>query len=511
MNERSDPTLPRREPAARLLVRYSGELTTKARPTRQQFTRRLARNVKDALRSQGLKSHIERRHERLHVRLDGGGDGDRDGDGERAAEAIARVFGVQSVSIVEHREWRSADDLVRHGVELFGPRVAGKRFAVRARRIGDRSRIPVSSSELARTLGAALAPGAAGVDLTSPEVTAHVEVAPGQAQYFREALPGPGGLPLGTGGRAVALVSGGFDSAVAVWQLQKRGVALDYVFCNLGGRTHQLGTLRVMKHIADHWSYGMRPHLHAVEFEEVSEQLRRACEQRYWQVILKRLMLRAASAVAGERDASAIATGEAIGQVSSQTLQNLAVISRATDLPILRPLVGANKEEILQVARAIGTYELSKVVGEYCALVPGKPATAARLDRVEGEEDRLPGDVVDRATASRNVFDLRSLDLGALDDPALQIDAIPDGAVVIDLRSKPAYQEWHHPGALFLDFSDAMAAYPSFDQDNQYVLYCEFGLKSAHLAERMRAEGFDARSYRNGAATLRREAPQPTG
>ena len=153
----------------------------------------------------------------------------------------------------------------------------------------------------------------------------------------------------------------------------------------------------------------------------------------------------------------------------------------------------------------------SKVVGEYCALVPGKPATAARLDRVEGEEDRLPGDVVDRATASRNVFDLRSLDLGALDDPALQTDAIPDGAVVIDLRSKPAYQEWHHPGALFLDFSDAMAAYPSFDQDNQYVLYCEFGLKSAHLAERMRAEGFDARSYRNGAATLRREAPQPTG
>ena len=194
--------------------------------------------------------------------------------------------------------------------------------------------------------------------------------------------------------------------------------------------------------------------------------------------------------------------------MSSQTLQNLAVISRATDLPILRPLVGANKEEILQVARSIGTYELSKVVGEYCALVPGKPATAARRDRVEDEERRLPGDVVDRATASRNVFDLRSLDLSTLDDPALQIDAIPDDAVVIDLRSKPAYQEWHHPGALFLDFADAMAAYPSFDRANRYVLYCEFGLKSAHLAERMRAEGFDARSYRDGAATLRRASSQ---
>lgn len=497
MTDCTDRSAPRSRTNALLLVRYSGELTTKARPTRQLFSKRLARNIKDALRSEDLTSQIERRHDRLHVQCESAE------QAERAAPVIARVFGVQSVSQVEQREWRSCEDLVRHGVELFGDSVANKRFAVRARRIGDRSRIAISSAELANKLGAALAQRAAGVDLTSPEVTAHVEVGPGQAHFFREALAGPGGLPLGVEGRAVALVSGGFDSAVAVWQLQKRGVALDYVFCNLGGRAHQLGTLRVMKHIADHWSYGVRPHLHALEFEEITQELQRVCAPRYWQVLLKRLMVRAATVVATEREASAIVTGEVIGQVSSQTLQNLAVISRATELPILRPLVGSNKDEILRTARQIGTFELSKVVGEYCALVPSKPSTGARLDSIEREEVRMAGDVVERVAANRSIFELRSLDLATLDDPELQIDHIPANATVIDLRSKTAYQNWHYPDALFFEFGEAMAACGSFDRSLRYVLYCEFGLKSAHLAERMRAGGLDASSYRNGAATLR--------
>ena len=111
---------------------------------------------------------------------------------------------------------------------------------------------------------------------------------------------------------------------------------------------------------------------------------------------------------------------------------------------------------------------------------------------------------VERAAAERSVFALRSLDLATLDDPELQIDAIPEGATVIDLRSKAAYQSWHYPGALFLEFADAMAAYPSFDRSQRYVLYCEFGLKSAHLAEQMRAAGLDASSYRSGSGTLRK-------
>jgi thiamine biosynthesis protein ThiI len=116
----------------------------------------------------------------------------------------------------------------------------------------------------------------------------------------------------------------------------RRGVRVDYAFCNLGGETHQLGVLRVAKLLADRWSYGDRPRLHAIDFAAVADELRARTQPRYWQILLKRMMLRAAARVLRERRASAIVTGDAVGQVSSQTLPNLAVISRATSEAILR-------------------------------------------------------------------------------------------------------------------------------------------------------------------------------
>jgi thiamine biosynthesis protein ThiI len=226
-------------------------------------------------------------------------------------------------------------------------------------------------------------------------------------------------------------------------------------------------------------------------------------------------MLRAAEQVARERGAMAIITGDAVGQVSSQTLRNLATISAATSIPILRPLVGFNKDEILAIARDIGTYELSKQVGEYCAMVPSKPATAAGLGVVEHEEQKLDSDVLARAVAERSVLDLRRLNLAALETPGLDAVAVEDDATVFDLRSKPAYQAWHYPGALFLDFANALRVYPSLPVQRRYILYCEFGLKSAHLAELMRRAGFDAAHFVHGFAELQRYArarglPGPT-
>jgi thiamine biosynthesis protein ThiI len=368
--------------------------------------------------------------------------------------------------------------------------------------VGEKRGIPFRSQDLERELGARLAPGARGVNLSQPEVTAYVEVMTERAYFFRETLPGRGGLPLSAEGRALALVSGGFDSAVAAWQLMKRGVALDFVFCNLGGRAHQLEATRVMKSVADRWCFGSRPRLHAIDFEGVARDLQDHTTTRYWQVLLKRLMLRAAARVAEDRRAAAIITGEAVGQVSSQTLQNLAVISQATTLPILRPLVGFNKDEILAIARRIGTYDLSKQVGEYCAMVPSKPATQAALADILAEEARLNPAVLDQAIAERSVFDLRTLDLEAMECPELETATIPADATVIDLRSKAAYQSWHYPEALFLDFANALRAYTGFRRGPSYVLYCEFGIKSAHLAERMRREGFDATHFKGGLKQL---------
>ncbi len=493
------------EPAAQLvLLRFSGDISVKARGTRHHFVHRLLRNLDDALRtgaepgraSGGAAPRVRVSHDRLLAELRAGVD----------AGCLGRVFGVQSLSPVRGRTPPRLDAVVARGVELYAEAVRGRRFAVRARRVGTRERIALQSREVERELGAALLPGAAGVDLDEPEVTVHVELAEGETWLLGAPIPGPGGLPLGVEGRAVVLLSGGFDSAVAAWQMQRRGVAIDHVFCNLGGAAHEAGALRVAKLLAERWSYGERPRLFSIDFEPVVAQLQARTQRRYWQVLLKRLMLRAAETVARERGAVAIATGEAVGQVSSQTLQNLAVISRATGLLLLRPLAGTNKDEIIALARSIGTFETSKVVGEYCDLVPRRPATASTLEAVAAEEARLDPDLILRAVARRRDFELRGLDVEGLAAPELQVEIVPPGAVLIDLRPRAQYQGWHPEGALHLEFQQALRAYPSFDRSDAYVLYCDLGLLSAHLAERMRKEGFDARHLRGGTRALRRLA-----
>jgi thiamine biosynthesis protein ThiI len=236
----------------------------------------------------------------------------------------------------------------------------------------------------------------------------------------------------------------------------------------------------------------------------VAEALRAHTTKRYWQILLKRQMLRAAEAVAEEIGASAIVTGDSVGQVSSQTLPNLAVVSRATPLAVLRPLVGMDKSEIMDRARAIGTWELSKAVGEYCALVPNKPATQARLEVVLAEEARLPDDPLRAPLAARTAFDLRALESAAFDDAGLAVETLPEDAVLLDLRPIGQYRGGHHPAALHLDFASALAAAPSLDRARRYVLVCEFGLLSAQLADHMRREGFRVHHFRGGQRALMR-------
>ncbi len=485
-----------------VLVRFSGDIGIKARPTRRQFTDRLQSNIADALRSNGLHCTQERTHNRILVRSN---------DAAHAEEILARAFGVQSVSRAQERAAPDLAAVVAAGTELFRAAVRGKRFAVRARHVGERSNSAVKAHDVELELGRVLLADAARVDLDEPEVTAGVEIFRNRAFFFSERSAGSGGLPLGVEGRALALISGGYDSAVAAWLLMKRGVALDYVFCNLGGASHQLGVLRVVKELTDRWSYGSNPRLYAIDFQILAQEIQSKSERRYWQLLLKRLMLRAAEMLVPRTKALALVTGEAVGQVSSQTLQNLAVISEVTQLPILRPLIGFNKEEIIALARRIGTADLSAVVQEYCAMVPRRPATAAALAAVQEQEKQIDPALLERAVAQCSVFELRRLSLDALAAPELELNRVPADATVIDLRSRTSFQNEHYPGALHLDFAQALAAYASFDRSQHYLLYCEFGLKSAHLVELMRRAGLVTHHFRGGWPALRKVALATSG
>lgn len=484
------------------LVRLGGELSIKSQRTRKRLTRRLADNLRDALSSAGLEHSLDVGWARILVRS----------PSPEAAEVVSRVFGVSSVSEAVRVSWRTLDDLVAIGERLFAAEVAGKRFAVRVRRGGDPRHIPFRSADLERALGARLLPHAAGVDLGNPEVTARIEVRAGGTAYCMTGrVVGPDGLPIAGEGRALALVSGGFDSVVAAWQLLRRGVTLDYVFCNLGGEAHRDGVLEVMKVLADRWSYGYRPRINVLEFGPVVDELRARTPETLWQVILKRQMLRAADRLARIGGAMALVTGEAVGQVSSQTLANLSVISDVSPFLQLRPLIGHNKDEITRLARQIGTYDASAKIPEYCGLAGKQPATSAKPAKVAAAEAALDPETLERALGERVVLDLRSLDLARMKAPELEVDSIPPEATVVDLRSAAAFDAWHWPGARHLEYAAALRAHREMDAAQRYVFVCEIGLKSAHLAELLHERGVAAHHVKAGMKTLRRlaEAEDP--
>lgn len=472
-----------------VLIRPTGEIAIKSRQTRGRFQRRLVECIEDALSTVTDDFEIRSQWGRIFV----------EADSRAVLGVLPRVYGITSLSEIEATAQPRLESIVEVGERTYADRVSGGTFAVRARRSG---RHAFSSKDINYDLGTALN-RYAQVDLSRPDVSVGVELREEGAYFYSETIPGPGGLPLGTEGKALALISGGYDSAVAAWRMLRRGVALDYLFCNLAGAAYERSVLAVGKLIADEWSYGTRPKIHVVDFERPVRHLKERVRESYWQVILKRLMYRAGERVAVETGRQAIVTGESVGQVSSQTLANLCAIEAAIEKPVLRPLVGFDKEEIIERSRAIGTYALSEKVQEHCALTEDRPVTATTAEEAAAEEAKLDTAVLEEAVTGRRTLDLRDLDASDLILPYLYATEIPNGTVVIDTRSRSQYEPWHYPGADHWDFWELMRDYKSLDRDKKYVLYCELGLKTAQLAEKMQQAGFEAYSYKGGVRALK--------
>lgn len=474
------------------LLAFSGELSIKGRGTRCRFTDRLVKNLADALRSEGLAHRIERRWSRLFLFA----------ESEWAGEVACRVFGIHAVYPATVRPWTDLEDLLRIGEEVFAPDVCGRTFAVRVKKGSAGQKVAFQSPEAERALGARLVDRSRGVDLRNPEIKVQIELHGGDAFFYGRRLAGFGGLPIGTEGRAIALVSGGFDSTVAAWLMLRRGVQVDPVFCNLGGEQHQRAALEVMKILADSWSYGSRPRAHLVDFRSIVENIQKRCPRKLWQVVLKRAMVRVAGQLARMTRVPAIITGDAVGQVSSQTLQNLSIVTSASEIPLLRPVLTSNKDEIVHLARQIGVFEISAKIPEYCALNSKNPETHAKIEKVLAAEEQMDPEILERVIQERAVCDLRALELQHIEATGLGIETIPDEAVVVDLRSAMGFKSWHYPGAVNLGYLEALAAYRSFAPGRPYVFYCEVGLKSAHLAELMKRAGFQAHHIDGGLKAL---------
>jgi thiamine biosynthesis protein ThiI len=306
---------------------------------------------------------------------------------------LARVFGLANLALAHEVSLADGEaGLPRLGDAVLAEVVGTPMASFRIDTKRSDKRFPLTSPEVNRVLGARVREATgARVDLERADLTVAVDILPGRAFFSVEKVPGAGGLPVGTSGRVLALLSGGIDSPVAAWRMMRRGCHVDFVHFHsvpFLDRTTQEKSRELVRQLV-RWEHAAD--LLLVPFGEVQRQIVAAVGRPLRVVLYRRMMLRIAEALARAHHASALVTGESLGQVASQTLTNLAVIGAATSLPLLRPLIGMDKGEITDEAMRIGTYETSVIPDQDCCqlFVPRHPATHAPLAEVLEAEARL--------------------------------------------------------------------------------------------------------------------------
>ena len=362
-----------------VLVRYH-EIALK-KGNRAYFTELLKRNLLAAVKDLGAKE-IRSLPARLLLTFK------NEVPAATLIERMSTVFGVANFSIVE-RTARDIDALRGRILEsLNGGRFQS--FRIETQR-GDKT-FPLTSPEINRQLGAAVKEkSGARVDLENAEFTVTVEILPRDAFFGFNKIAGAGGLPVGSSGRVAALISGGFDSPVAAYRMMQRGCRIIFVHFHSVPYQDKTSQEKVRQLVQLLTRHQFTSRLYMVPFAEIQRQIVAAVARPLRVVLYRRMMLRIAEAIARQEKAKALITGESLGQVASQTLDNMAVIQQAARLPILRPLVGMDKQEIIDQARRIGTFEVSSVPDQDCCqlFVPKHPATKARFIDVEEDETKL--------------------------------------------------------------------------------------------------------------------------
>ena len=362
-----------------LLVRYT-EIHLKGL-NRPYFERALVDNMKRALA--GMRPYIEREHGRIYVRMIA------EEDLFEAQERLTRVFGIHSLSpaLAVDKDWETVVEAARGLMEKRLEGLDKATFKVFARR-SDKHYF-MNSDEINRELGGRMLEAfpQLSVDVHKPEIKLSVEIRD-KAYVYCEEIPGSAGMPTGTAGKATLLISGGIDSPVAGWMMAKRGLTLSavhfysYPYTSVRARDKVVELTKLVSR------YAGEIRLHLVPFTEIQLAIYERCPEKETTVLMRRLMMRIAQTIAEREGALALITGESLGQVASQTLEALGCTNDAVSMPVFRPLIGFDKDEIMDVARRIGTYETSILPYEDCCtvFVPKHPVTKPKLEELRRSE-----------------------------------------------------------------------------------------------------------------------------
>lgn len=477
----------------KLIIKLFPEITIKSKAVRWRFITILTQNIRNIIKQCDKSVVVVRHWDNIELRTS------QEQLRKQVIDALTRIPGIHHILAVEERFYQNIHDIYEQTLMMNRNRLVGKSFCVRVKRRGQHS---FTSQDIERYVGRGLNQNVANtsVKLTNPEETVCLEINQNRLFMITNRYEGIGGFPLGTQEDVLSLISGGFDSSVSSYMLMRRGYLVHYCFFNIGGIGHENGVLQIAHYLWSRFASTHKVRFVSINFtnvvNKIAEQLTNSS---YMGIVLKRMMVRAASAIAKRYWIPALVTGEVLAQVSSQTLTNLQLIDEISERMIIRPLISYDKEQIINLARQIGTEKFAKHIPEYCGLIAPKATVRAVRQQLEQEEINYDYSVLDEAIAQANIFTINDIIRFHYDPQNIQFVDITTtfrrSDVVLDIRlpdeqaDKPLLWLKNVP-VQSIPFYQLSHKFKTLDQSKSYILYCQNGIMSQQQALYLQQQGF---------------------
>ncbi|WP_422442499.1 MULTISPECIES: tRNA uracil 4-sulfurtransferase ThiI [unclassified Endozoicomonas] len=475
----------------KFIIKLFPEITIKTPPVRKRFIKQLRKNIRTILKR--VDEDIEVAGTWDFIELATGHD-----DSQLVAQVsdlLSHIPGIAYWQQVVEYPLTDLDDIMHNALAVNRELLAGKTFRVTCQRSGKHD---FQSIDVERYVGGGLnaRTEAAGVKLKNPDVVVKIEIRGDRYFLVTNRGNGLGGYPLGSMEPVLSLISGGFDSTVSSFLTMKRGIRTHFCFFNLGGHAHELAVKEVAYYLWSRFGSSHNVNFVTVPFEGVVEEILTKVDNSQMGVVLKRMMLRAATRVAKEMYVEAVVTGEAVAQVSSQTLTNLAVIDSATDHLVLRPLIAMDKQDIIDISVRIGSEELVKNIPEYCAVISKNPTTRAKPEKIAAQEARFDFSILDAAVVDRRKVSVSDIIADDLTREEVEVfETAEQDDIVVDIRHPDEEEikpfDLNDREVLTIPFYQLRTKFAELDKDKHYLLYCEKGVMSQLHAMHLRDEGHE--------------------
>lgn len=469
----------------KFIIKLHPEIIMKSDSVRKRFVKVLTGNIRNVLQTVDENIAVVRHWDFIEVRS-------KDADKKSALLAqLQCISGIHHILEVEEMPYHDLHDIFLKTLNAVGDTLHNRTFCVRVKRRGKHD---FSSVDVMQYVGGGLnqAIETAKVKLKDPDITVNIEIDHDKMFLVKARHAGIGGFPTSTQEDVLSLISGGFDSAVASHMFIRRGSRVHYLFFNLGGKAHEIGVRQMAYQIWQKYSRSHKVKFITVDFEPVVAEILTKIDDKHMGVVLKRMMVRVASRIAQHLKIPALVTGEAMGQVSSQTLTNLHMIDKASETLILRPLITHDKADIIKTAEMLGVADIAKSMPEFCGVISKSPTVKAVESAVLATEQDFDFTILDNVCQNARHDDIRTLNDDRPSDDVVMTNHIDDGEIVLDIRTPDEHEDNPLPfESIHVPFYRLGTQFAELDQSKTYLLYCTKGVMSKLQAVHLKSKGFD--------------------